>query len=438
MDFRQRHTAKKWLANPPIFNSYGHTILRGDRLKELHTGRLYWPTTTLNTKAYSALNKPDSAKVVVVGGGMSGIASAYTFTAAGLDTVLIERGRVAGGSTSANTGMLQYCSDIMLSDLKEQIGSEPAEHYYKSCQAALEHIAEMAQLLPHDVQFRRRSSLYYASTEQHIPKLKREYEALRDCGFEVEYWSGDDIARRFPFRRPGAIVTHGDAEINPLRFVLGLADKAVEAGLRIFEGTELDRHERLGEGKHRLHMTNGMTLDAEHVVYAVGYEPEELRGRLLKANFNRSYVIVTGQQTELDSWHERFLIWETARPYLYMRTTVDGRIITGGLDEDNERPEHSMDRQERKRQELIGRLSGMFPDASPSIDFEWNATFGESVDSLPFIGEDPVYPGIYYNLGYGGNGSVCCMMGAQIISNMIQGRADHPLPFIGMREFVAK
>lgn len=369
---------------------------------------------------------------------MSGIACAYTFASAGLDTVLIEREKVAGGSTSANTGMLQYCSDIMLTDLKEQIGSGPGEHYYKSCQAALKRIADIAEHLPHDVQFRRRSSLYYASTEQHVPKLKKEYEALKACGFDVEYWTADDIARRFPFRKPAALVTHGDAEINPLRFVLSLADEAVKAGLRIFEGTDLVRHERLGDGKHRLHMANGITLEAEHVVYAVGYEPEELRGRLLKANFNRSYVIVTEKLTELNSWHERFLIWETARPYLYMRTTIDGRIITGGLDEEKERPEHRTDRQERKRHELLGRLSAMFPDVTCSVNFEWNATFGESVDGLPFIGEDPAYPGIYYNLGYGGNGSVCCMMGAQIISDLIQGKAEHPLPFIGIRDFVAK
>lgn len=363
---------------------------------------------------------------------------AHTFTAAGLDTVLIERGTIAGGSTSANTGMLQYCSDIMLSDLKEQIGDGPAEHYYKSCQAALAHIADVARSLTNDVQFRGRSSLYYASTEQHIPRLKREYEALRSCGFDVEYWTGDDIARRFPFRRPGALVTHGDAEINPLRFVLGLAEEAVKAGLRIFEDTELARHERLDDGKHRLHMINGVTLDAEHVVFAVGYEPEELRGRLLKANFNRSYVIVTDRQTELDGWHERFLIWETARPYLYMRTTADGRIITGGLDEEKAQPEHSKDRQEHKRKKLIERLSAMFPGASRAVDFEWNATFGESVDGLPFIGTDPVSPSIYYNLGYGGNGSVCCMMGAQIISDMILGKGGHPLPFIGIRDFVPK
>ncbi|WP_276311175.1 NAD(P)/FAD-dependent oxidoreductase [Paenibacillus nanensis] len=401
---------------------------------------MYWPSTALHTRTYPTLTKSVAAKAVVVGGGMSGIASAYKLASAGLETVLIERGTIAGGSTSANTGMLQYCSDMMLSELKERIGSGPAERYYKSCLAAIRHIEELAELIPRDVQFRRRSSLYYASTEQHVPKLKKEYEALRECGFDVEYWTADDIALHFPFRKPAALVTHGDAELNPLRFVLGLADEAVKAGLRIYEGTDLAGYERLGVGKrrHRLFTKNGVTLDADYVVYAVGYEPKEVKGRLMKANLNRSYVMVTKQQTKPFGWHERFLVWETARPYLYMRTTVDGRIIAGGLDEEKDEPDHNKARRERKRRELTDRLSAMFPDASTAVDFEWNATFGESADSLPLIGEDPETPGIYYNLGYGGNGTVCCMMGAQIISDMIQGHAEHPLPFIGIRDLVAK
>lgn len=404
-------------------------------MKELHTGRLYWPETIEKPVQHDALNENTAAKIAILGGGMSGIACAYTFAEAGFDTVLIEQASIASGSTSSNTGLLQYSSDIMLSELKDQIGDKAAERFYVSCKEALDRIEHIAKQLPVDVEFQRRSSLYFASTEQDLPKIRREYEALLQCGFDVEYWSGDEIARHFPFRKPGAIVTHADAEINPLKFVLALAEAAKENGLRIYEGTEMARHEMLGGEKHRLHMASGHTIDADHVVYAVGYEPEALRGRLREADLNRSYVMVTDRQADLRHWHNRFLLWETARPYLYLRTTNDNRIIIGGLDEDKENPVHSSQKLNATGEQLLSRLSSLFPDIHAKIEFMWNATFGESLDNLPFIGEDPDCPGIYYNLGYGGNGSVCCMLGARILLGMIRDKAPHPLPFIRMRDF---
>lgn len=366
---------------------------------------------------------------------MSGVACGYAFTAAGLETIIIERGEIAEGSTSANTGMLQFCNDIMLCDLMEQIGRKSAIQFYQHCKWAVNHLVEAAQALPVDVGFRRRSSLYYASSEQDLPKLKKEYEALKASGFDVEYWTDDDISASFPFRKPGAIVTHGDAEINPYQFVTGLAEVAVKAGLQIYEGTDVTQHEKLSNGKHRLHTSEGYAIDAEHIVFAIGYEPEELSGKLIKANLNRSYAIVTGvvPKPALESWHERFMIWETARPYHYMRTTFDGRIIIGGLDEEIEQPVQSKQMLQRRSSQLLQHLQALFPGMDTSIEFQWNATFGESQDNLPFVGQDPVYPGVYYSLGYGGNGTVYSMLGAHILSNLIQKKGSHPLPFISMR-----
>src|SRR5699024_7181909 len=137
----------------------------------------------------------------------------------------------------------------------------------------------------------------------------------------------------FPFTKPGAIVTHGDAEVNPFLLIHALADDAASAGLTIYEHTDAIRH-AVGHDGHVLTTSDGGTITAEHVIFAVGYEPEELRSQLIKSNLNRSFAIVTEPQTaSFDVWHKEMMIWETARPYLYMRTTSDGRIIMGGLDE---------------------------------------------------------------------------------------------------------
>ncbi|WP_138755726.1 NAD(P)/FAD-dependent oxidoreductase [Paenibacillus sinopodophylli] len=395
-------------------------------MKELYTGKLYWPVTLNDTREYPPLRDNKKVQVAVIGGGMSGAICAAELVKSGLSTVLLERGQVAGGSTSANTGLLQFCNDIMLCDLIDQIGERDAQTFYKACKVAVESLEKTASSLSVDVGFKRRSSLYYASTEQELPKLKKEYAALKACGFDVEFWSPEQIESHFPFRKSGAIVTHGDAEINPFQFVNGVADAAANAGLDIHENTDIIAHDTLPSGLHVLRTAEGFEIEAEHVVYAVGYEPEELKGRLIKANLNRSFVIVTEIQKNLQSWHEHCLVWETARPYLYMRTTLDGRVIVGGLDEETEQPIHS-DKVRRKHSEkLLDQLKALFPQLQAPVEFEWSATFGESRDNLPFIGADPTWSNVYYCLGYGGNGTVYSMIAAGLLGCLIHGET-HPL-----------
>ena len=395
-------------------------------MKELFTGNLYWPETLDSIREYEPLRENKKTQVAIIGGGMSGTICSSVIRRSGCSVVLLERGQVAGGSTSANTGLLQFSNDIMLCDLIDQIGERDAQAFYKACRDAVHMLAKEAYSLSTDVGFKKRSSLYYASSEQDLPKLRREYEALKACGLDVEFWSADVIAQHFPFRKPGAIVTHGDAEVNPYQFVNGVASAAADAGAEIHERTEIVAHETLPSGQHLLRSTDGYEIEAEHVVYAVGYEPEELRGKLIKAELNRSFALVTGVQQNLQSWHERFLIWETARPYLYMRTTFDGRVVIGGQDEEIGQPLQSDQERHKRTGKLHLQLKALFPDLQAPIEYEWSATFGESRDGLPFIGVDPVWKNVYYSLGYGGNGSVYGILAAHILRDLIRGD-KHPL-----------
>lgn len=396
--------------------------------KLLHTGSLYWPTTLSHIAEYTKLSANKRFHTAIIGGGMSGSICGYVLAQSGLSAAIFERGTVAGGSTSANTGLLQFSNDVMLCDLIAQIGEHDAVQFYKACKTAVEQLGEIAESLPVDVGFRPRSSLYYATSEQELPKLIQEYEALRSNGFDVSFWSPDDIAAHFPFRKPGAIVTRGDAEVNPFQFVQGVSGAASAAGLDIYEHTDIISHEISSDGIHHLRTSDGFEIEAEHVIFAVGYEPEELKGQLVKADINRSFAAVTAVQNadQLKRWHEKFLIWETARPYLYMRTTVDGRIVVGGLDEDPEAPIEGEKARHKRTDKLFDKIVAHFPMLDAPLEFEWSATFGESCDNLPFIGKDPERPGVYYCLGYGGNGTVYSMIAAHVLRNLIIGE-PHPI-----------
>ncbi|BAQ10037.1 oxidoreductase [Bacillus sp. OxB-1] len=123
--------------------------------------------------------------IAIVGGGISGALCAYILSQEDLQVALIEEKEIGHGSTSANTGLLQYSNDIMLHELMEQIGNDPAVRFYKACEAAIGQLEKVTASLPLDAQFRRRSSLYYASTEDDVPRLRKEWQALRTYDFPV-------------------------------------------------------------------------------------------------------------------------------------------------------------------------------------------------------------------------------------------------------------
>ena len=385
----------------------------------LYFGSLYWPYSLPRPNRYPELQADVGARAVVIGGGMSGLLCGYVLSASGIETVLIEQGQVASGSTLANTGLLQYANDTMLSEFALTLGESDAAQFYRACKRAAEKIADIAERLPRDVAFKRRNSLYYASSDRDTDALAGEYEMLTRNGFDAEWWDGDRIAAHFPFRKSAAIVTRGDAEVNPYLFVHALAEEAVKQGLRLYERTKMLSVQPSERGY--VVRTGGGSIETEHVVYAVGYVPEVTERRWAGARLNRSYAIATNPLPSLADWHERMLIWETARPYLYLRTTEDNRIIIGGLDENVRQPVLTETDLRARSLRLLSELRALFPGLSPEIRYEWNATFGESADGLPWIGEDPERPGQHYCLGYGGNGTIYCCMGADIIRDRILG-----------------
>ena len=118
------------------------------------------------------------------------------------------------------------------------------------------------------------------------------------------------------------------------------------------------------------------------------------------------------------------MIWESERPYLYLRTTVDSRIVAGGEDVD------FVDEVERDRllatkaKTLTRKVRKLLPHVKWKLTAAWTGTFGESKDGLPYIGAHRRFPGALFALGYGGNGITFAAMASRIIPALISGKKD--------------
>jgi glycine/D-amino acid oxidase-like deaminating enzyme len=387
---------------------------------DLYYGTLYWSTTGASPLRLTQREPASRYDAIVVGGGMSGALTAYTLAAEGLKVAVLDKGSMACGSSLANTGLIQYSNDIMLHQLMQQIGETNAVQFYRMCVKAIDRLERVARSVYEPTDFARRASLYFASVEPDVELLQKEYQALHENGFHVNYLTADEIARRYPFRKPAALLTYGDAELNPYRFVRAILTYLEQKGVHFFEDTEVTSLEDKPDGI-TVHTPKGL-FSADHVIVTTGYSPPpglEESG----VDLNRSYAVATRPLENLDSaWKDRELIWETRRPYFYLRTTTDGRIVAGGLDEDTSEVPHSKELIARRAEALKLELESLFPMLEIQIEYAWAAVFGESRDNLPFIGQHPERERLYYLLGYGGNGTVYSTLGSEIIRDLILGK----------------
>ena len=120
------------------------------------------------------------------------------------------------------------------------------------------------------------------------------------------------------------------------------------------------------------------------------------------------------------------LLWETARPYLYARSTSDHRLLIGGEDDAVDIPAKRDARVEKKARTLLKRLHDLFPALETTPAFSWAGTFAETEDGLPFFGPHAQWgPRVHFAMAYGGNGITYSQIGAGLLLDTIRGRR-HP------------
>jgi glycine/D-amino acid oxidase-like deaminating enzyme len=165
------------------------------------------------------------------------------------------------------------------------------------------------------------------------------------------------------------------------------------------------------------------SINAQKLVFATGYESQAYFKHKV-AKLTSTYAIASDPLDPASLWNDGVLIWESARPYLYLRTTLDGRIMAGGEDVPFRDPEARDLLIPEKTERLAGALRRRFPDLQFEIAHAWAGTFAETEDGLAYIGINPEYPRAHFALCYGGNGITFGAAAARIIRDLYFGREN--------------
>jgi glycine/D-amino acid oxidase-like deaminating enzyme len=392
----------------------------------LHNGKFFWPTTYRNAPSYPMLEEDITCDVVIIGAGGSGAQCAHFLSLFDINVVVVEKRLVGLGSTVVNTALLQYIGDKMFHQLANSFGESQAVLHHQLCKNAIDEIEKLSRSLHKSPHFHRRDSLFYASSNQDITLLNKEYELLKKYNFPCEWLTEETIQNRYSFKKPAAISTLDDGEINPYIYTHGLIHKCAKRGVKVFEQTEIVGEKLEGEVA-TLYTNNKKSIKAKHVIFASGYESLEHKAEK-NTTIESSYAVFTNQLSDeqLAPWYKRSLIWETARPYLYIRTTNDNRVVIGGLDETTPNAEDRDSKINHKRDSLIQAFNNLFPSMKVYPDFYYGAFYGGTHDGLPMVGIYDDYPNCYFLLGFGDNGIVYSNVLSKIISELIlKGKSKH-------------
>jgi glycine/D-amino acid oxidase-like deaminating enzyme len=396
-------------------------------VRDLHTGHPLWRGVSVPA---TSLKESTRLDVLIVGGGVSGAFMADALAGRYPRVALVDRRLPAHGSTMASTALLQFEIDTPLIRLADQIGPKKAARAWRRSWQATQNLAALVRAERIRCGFERRDSLYLAGDETGGRALKEECRQRNRAGLPGEFLDAGRLREIFGIDRTGAIFSPGAAVADPVVLAAGLLKRAAKRGLEIYTPVEItdvlatDHGVLLDTGTH--------FIEAKHCIFCTGYE--RLKGMPKSGTkITSSWAIASKPRARYPSWLDGIVVWEASKPYLYMRTTPDGRLVVGGEDEDVDKPSYRAHALAAKRKRLLRKVRKLLPKTQIEISHTWAGAFGESKDGLPIIDFVPGMPGCIAVMGFGGNGTIYSKLAAEIVPTLLKGRRDKDAELFAFR-----
>jgi len=421
---------------------------RPPQLYEYFVDNFWFKSAGLEGQPINApLKGSHKADIVIVGGGFTGLASAYHLSALFPEKkiVLLEGACCGYGASGRNGG---FC-DAGAPGLMEYVREVGPERGRKAFDATLYGIAQIKRLIADekiDCDFEENGMLEAAITEEQAVHLDHQRETYAGLGIDAKVLTGNDLKDEVNSPRyvAGLVMPRG-AILNPAKLARGMKPVIERRGVEVRERTLVMR---VTPGKlHRIETEMGEITAPTLVLGLNGYAPKLgfFEDRVMPLC---SYVVATeplsAAQWESIGWKKRRGIADMRLLFDYQRPTADGRIVIGGSDYPYYANDALSSGNNKPVIELLTEgLFTTFPQLEGlRIDHAWGGTMGFSLDFVPSVGVMGEHRNIYYGVAYNGEGVAFSQTAGRIIAELMAGESspltelfvvNHKLPYMGPR-----
>jgi len=382
----------------------------------------FWLTTAQIPQTDAARPLPEKADVAVIGAGFTGLSAARTLAHRGAGVVVLEAETIGWGASSRNGGMVLTGLKLGVNKLMANYGRERTQRMYAASLASI------------DCDFSRSGHLEVACKQKHFDDYARQAEVIaREFNHSLRivprYELETEIGSLIYY---GGMVDEVSAGLNPARYVAGLAQAAVRAGVNICERTRVQKIEReahAGSEGWRLSTSRGKIWARDLFVGTSGYTGSAtpaLRRKIIPIG---SYIITTEVLPEALARQlspRNRMIYDSKNYLYYYRLTPDRRMLFGGRAAFFPETEDSI----RKSADILQQgMSNVYPQLRDvRVDYVWGGTLDFAFDIMPHAGQ---MDGIYYAIGYAGHGVAMATWQGQKMAEMMAGDQTEN-PFVGI------
>jgi glycine/D-amino acid oxidase-like deaminating enzyme/nitrite reductase/ring-hydroxylating ferredoxin subunit len=344
--------------------------------------------------------------VVIVGGGMTGLATGLLLQNSGKRCLIAEAYNLCFGTTGGTTAHLNTFFDTPYNTIEKDFEKDGAQVAAKAARQALNLVKENVERYAIDCGYEEKTGYVYAQTDKQEKELQDILEASLNAGVAVGFSS--TIPVPIPFQK--AISYPGQAQFHPTKYVLALAKAFEEAGGVILEGCHVDQ---VTDEEPLVIETSMGIIKSSKLIWATHIPPGINLLHFRNAPY-RSYAMAV---TLKDDNYPTDLAYDMYDPYHYYRTQeVDGKkyLIAGGEDHKTAHETNT----EKCFLNLESYLRKYYN--IDEVAFKWSSQYFEPSDGIAYIGHLPgASENIYVATGYSGNGMTYSHIAARTLHDLI-------------------
>lgn len=391
-------------------------------------------------RQYKSLGEDKYADVCIIGGGLTGLTTAYYLSRAGKSVIVLEKDKIGNHTTGNTTGKITSQHGLFYDYLIESVGMEKSKQYLEANEQAINNIEKIVNEEKIECDFERVDNFVFTQDKNYIQKIKDEVEAVKILGFNAEFTKNIDVpikvkennkveqAKEEIIGKTGddisiskevlaAIKFPNQAQFNSYKYIIGLANKIEENKGEIYEYSKVT--DVKAEDDLYVVETKNAKVKAEYVVIASHYPIINFPGfYFMKMYQETSYLIAVETNGKLFDG----MYINAEEPSISLRTAIyNGKriLLVGGM---NHKTGAKIDlKQAYEKLEKIAKR--LYPDCK--VIFRWNTEDCVTLDKIPYIGEfSNLMTNVYVGTGYKKWGITSSNVAANIITDNILGKEN--------------